>query len=100
MSAKTETEAQSAVTASRETSLLDQAISATKQTDRTEAQELLRSLTEEALKGTVSYSKNLTVTFTKAIAELDKQISGRSPPSCRIRSSCSSRGPGAVCTTW
>jgi type VI secretion system protein ImpC len=56
-------------------SLLDQAIAATKQTEPDRAQELLRTLTEEALKGTVSYSKNLTVTFNKAIELIDEKIS-------------------------
>ena len=36
------------------TSLLEQAIGATKQTERSQAEELLRTLTEEALKGTVT----------------------------------------------
>ncbi len=58
-----------------EVSLLDQAIGATKQTEPERATELLKTLTEEALKGTVSYSKNLTVTFNQAIAEIDKAMS-------------------------
>jgi type VI secretion system protein ImpC len=58
-----------------ELSLLDQAITATKQTEPERATELLKALTEEALKGTVSYSKNLTQTFNKAIALIDQQIS-------------------------
>ncbi|PSU34134.1 type VI secretion system contractile sheath large subunit [Photobacterium lutimaris] len=56
-------------------SLLDQAISATKQTESSRAEELLRTLTEEALKGTVTWNKNLTVTFREAIAALDDAIS-------------------------
>lgn len=56
-------------------SLLDQAISATKQTDASRAEELLRTLTEEALSGTVSWNKNLTVTFNEAINRLDTLIS-------------------------
>jgi type VI secretion system protein ImpC len=56
-------------------SLLDQAIAATKQTERSRAQELLATLAEEALKGTVTWSKNLTVTFREAIAGLDRVIS-------------------------
>ena len=58
-----------------EVSLLEQAIGATKQTEPERATELLKTLTEEALKGTVSYSKNLTVTFNQAIAEIDKAMS-------------------------
>ncbi len=57
------------------TSLLEQAIGATKQTERSQAEELLRTLTEEALKGTVTWDKNLTVTFNAAIKAIDEQLS-------------------------
>ncbi|MGA2708491.1 MAG: type VI secretion system contractile sheath large subunit [Steroidobacteraceae bacterium] len=73
MATKTETAAAQATTT--ETSLLDQAISATKQTEPEQAQLLLKTLTEEALAGTLTFSKNLTVTFNKAIALLDKKLS-------------------------
>jgi len=56
-------------------SLLEQAIGATKQTERSQAEELLRTLTEEALKGTVTWDKNLTVTFNAAIQAIDEQLS-------------------------
>jgi len=56
-------------------SLLEQAVRATKQTDADEAQALLRTLTEEALKGTVTWNKNLTLTFRKAIEAIDEAIS-------------------------
>ncbi len=56
-------------------SLLDQAISATKQSEPQEVQELLRTLTEEANRGTVTFSKNLTVTMKRAIEAIDQQMS-------------------------
>ncbi|KKO50640.1 EvpB family type VI secretion protein [Arsukibacterium sp. MJ3] len=56
-------------------SLLEQAIGATKQTDASRAEELIRTLTEEAMSGTVSWNKNLTVTFNEAINRLDSLIS-------------------------
>ncbi len=56
-------------------SLLDRAIAATKQTEPDRAQELMRTLTEQALKGTVTFSKNLTQTFNQAIALIDRQLS-------------------------
>ena len=56
-------------------SLLEEAISATKQTERDRAAELLKTLTEEALKGTVTWSKNLSQTFNKAIEAIDATIS-------------------------
>ncbi len=55
--------------------LLDQVIGATKQTERDRAQDLIKALTEEALKGTVTYSRNLSQTFDRAIAALDQNIS-------------------------
>ncbi|MBW8270238.1 type VI secretion system contractile sheath large subunit [Caldovatus aquaticus] len=55
--------------------LLEQVIGATKQTERDRAQELIRALTEEALKGTVTFSRNLAMTFERAIAALDRKIS-------------------------
>ncbi len=56
-------------------SLLDQAIGATKQTEPDQAQELLKTLTEEALKGTVTWDRNLTKTFNSAISSIDEAIS-------------------------
>ncbi|MGF1875506.1 type VI secretion system contractile sheath large subunit [Photobacterium frigidiphilum] len=58
-------------------SFLEQAIVATKQTDSSRAEELLRTLTEEALKGTVTWNKNLTVTFNDAIKGIDDAISSQ-----------------------
>jgi type VI secretion system protein ImpC len=74
--AKEQTQAAGAATQTAEgVSLLDQAISATKQTEPDRTQELLRALTDEALKGTVTFSKNLTQTFNKAIEAIDEQLS-------------------------
>lgn len=56
-------------------SILEQAIGATKQTDSSRSEELLRTLAEEAMKGTVTWNKNLTVTFREAIAAIDELIS-------------------------
>ncbi|HEX3881019.1 MAG TPA: type VI secretion system contractile sheath large subunit [Stellaceae bacterium] len=62
-------------TEAAEFNLLDQAIGATKQTEPDRAKELLRTLTEEALKGTVTYDKNLTLTINNAIRSIDETIS-------------------------
>ncbi len=56
-------------------SLLEQAISATKQTKPDRAQELIEALAGEAMKGTVTWDKNLTVTFNKAIQAIDAMVS-------------------------
>ncbi len=56
-------------------SFLEQAISATKQTSRDETEELLKTLTKEAMSGTVKWDKNLTVTINNAIAAIDQVMS-------------------------
>jgi len=58
-------------------SLLEQAISATKQTERSRAEELLKTLTQEALSGTVTFDKNLTRSLTESIAAIDAKISAQ-----------------------
>lgn len=78
MAAETRTAAGAAVTAAAdagELSLLDQAIAATRQTEPDRAQELIRTLTQEALSGTVTFSRNLTETFNRAIALIDAKLS-------------------------
>ncbi|MDP2571601.1 type VI secretion system contractile sheath large subunit [Vibrio penaeicida] len=62
-------------TGEQSVSFLDQAIGATKQTEASRAEELIKTLTEEAMKGTVTWNKNLTVTFREAISALDAKIS-------------------------
>lgn len=64
-----------AETETKEVSFLEQAISATKQTPKDETKELLKTLTAEAMSGTVKWDKNLSVTINKAIAEIDKVMS-------------------------
>ena len=64
-----------AATTTDSASLLDQVLGATKQTERGRAEELLRALTDEALKGTVTYSKNVTLTINRAIAAIDAAAS-------------------------
>ncbi len=56
-------------------SVLEQAISATKQTDAAVIEDLLKALTEEALSGTVTFSRNLTVTMKQAIEAIDAKMS-------------------------
>ncbi len=76
MSTSPEQQEQSNVVAEESSvSLLDQAIGATKQTEPSRAEELLKTLTEEAMKGTVTWNKNLTVTFNEAIKGIDEAIS-------------------------
>lgn len=56
-------------------SLLDQAIKATKQTAPEQATDLIKNLTNQALKGTVKWEKSLTATINKAIADIDALLS-------------------------
>jgi type VI secretion system protein ImpC len=56
-------------------SLLSQAIAATKQTERSRAEELLKALTTEAMKGSLKWNKSLTATFNKAIQAIDAAVS-------------------------
>jgi len=61
--------------AQEQISFLEQAIGATKQTPRDETEELLKTLTKEAMSGTVKWDKNLTVTINNAIAAIDSAMS-------------------------
>lgn len=73
-----ELQAQSAAAATTTTegvSLLEQAISATKHTERSRAEELISALTEEAMKGTVKWNKNVTATINDSIAAIDQALS-------------------------
>jgi type VI secretion system protein ImpC len=56
-------------------SLLDAAIGATKQTEPEYAKDLLKTLTEQAMAGTVVYSKSLNTTLKKAMAAIDAKMS-------------------------
>ena len=57
-------------------SILDQVIGATKQTAPDQAQDLMKNLVEQAMSGTVTFDKNLTRTFDRAIAAIDQQAVG------------------------
>jgi len=57
--------------------LLDQVVSATKQTEPDRAQELVKTLVEQALAGTVTFDRNLPRTIDRAIAALDAKLSSQ-----------------------
>ncbi len=56
-------------------SLLEQAIGATRQTEPKEVEELLRAFTEEANRGTVTFSRNFALTIRQAIEAIDAEMS-------------------------
>jgi len=68
-------QAEAAEAAVEEVSLLEQAIVATKQTEQSRSKTLLTTLVDQALEGTVTWDRNLTVTINKAIADIDKAMS-------------------------
>lgn len=56
-------------------SFLDQVVAATKQTAPDQAQDLVKNLLQQAMAGTVTFDKNLTRTFDRAIAAIDRKLS-------------------------
>ncbi|WCK68462.1 type VI secretion system contractile sheath large subunit [Agrobacterium tumefaciens] len=75
MSAESLLKNEAQATTAEDQGLLSKVVAATRQTEPDRAQNLLRTLTDQALKGTVKYDRNLTVTLNQAIAELDRTIS-------------------------
>ncbi|PSW05704.1 type VI secretion system contractile sheath large subunit [Photobacterium lipolyticum] len=75
MSTEQQNVAQQAVSVDGEVSFLERAITATTQTPVDTTKELLSVLMSQALEGTVTWDKNLTLTIEKAIAALDVKIS-------------------------
>jgi type VI secretion system protein ImpC len=55
--------------------LLTQVLAATRQTEPDRAQDLVRTLIQEANKGTVSFDRNLTITVDRAIKAIDVALS-------------------------
>lgn len=74
MSPKT-TKKNTSTTTTQEDSLLEAAVAATRNTERNRAEQLLQTLTKEAMAGTVTWNKNLTATISDAIAKIDQQVS-------------------------
>lgn len=74
----TETAAAGAAASTTEAvNILDQVVAATKQTEPDRAQELVKTLVEQALSGTVIFDRNLTRTFDRAIAAIDNKLSSQ-----------------------
>lgn len=72
----TETESGASAEAEEQSlSLLEQAIGATKQTEREDASDLLSNLTQQVMNGTVTWDRNLTNTINSAVDAIDAAIS-------------------------
>jgi type VI secretion system protein ImpC len=65
------------VTTTEEGGLLEQVVAATKQTEPDRAQELVKTLVEQALTGTVTFDRTLQRTFDGAIAAIDQKLSAQ-----------------------
>lgn len=59
----------------KELSLLDQVISATKQTERSRTEDLIKTLVDQSMAGIVTFDKNVTKTITATIKAIDEQLS-------------------------
>jgi type VI secretion system protein ImpC len=75
--AETSRQAEATTTTESATNLLDQILTNTKQTEPDRAQDLVKNLVEQALAGTVTFDRNLTKTFDKAIAAVDAKLSAQ-----------------------
>lgn len=69
------TAAAAATTTETAPGLLDQILTNTKQTEPDRAQDLVKTLVEQALSGTVTFDRNLSRTFDRAIAAIDRKLS-------------------------
>ncbi|MFV0334216.1 MAG: type VI secretion system contractile sheath large subunit [Tropicimonas sp.] len=76
MNAKSEAQ-KSVQLETQDAGLLDQVIGATRQTEPDRTAELMRTLTDAAMAGTVTFNRNLTITLNRAIEAIDAQISGQ-----------------------
>src|SRR6201995_337545 len=74
---KSAPQAASATTTEATAGLLDQIITNTKQTEPDRAQDLVKTLVEQALAGTVPFDRNLTRTFDQAVRAIDAKLSAQ-----------------------
>ena len=74
---KSAPQAASATTIETAPGLLDQIITNTKQTEPDRAQDLVKTLVEQALAGTVTFDRNLTRTFDQAVKAIDAKLSAQ-----------------------
>lgn len=68
-------EAAAEVTSEESSGLLDQAITATKQTEPDDAKTMIEALVREAASGTVTYDRNVISSIENGIAAIDEKIS-------------------------
>src|SRR5215472_12302605 len=66
---------ETSITTTEPGGLLEQVVAATKQTEPDRAQELVKTLVEQALTGTVTFDRNVSRTIDRAIAAIDQRVS-------------------------
>jgi type VI secretion system protein ImpC len=66
---------QAAAAEAKEVGLLDQVIAATKQTERSRTEDLMKTLVDQALAGIVTWDKNVTKTINATIKAIDEKLS-------------------------
>lgn len=64
-----------ASTETQEVGILDQVLTATKQTERDRAKDLIQTLVDQAMAGTVTFDKNITKTINATIKAIDAKLS-------------------------
>jgi type VI secretion system protein ImpC len=73
--AQAQTQSETAAVSLEGVNLLDQVVAATRQTEPDRAQELVKTLVEQAMSGTVTFDRNLGRTIERAIAAIDGKLS-------------------------
>jgi type VI secretion system protein ImpC len=68
-------EAGAAVVETQEVNLLDRVLTATKQTERSRTEDLMKTLIDQSLAGTLTFDKNVTKTINATIKAIDEKLS-------------------------
>jgi type VI secretion system protein ImpC len=75
--AKAAPEAGAAAVETQEVNLLDRVLTATKQTERSRAEDLMKTLVDQSLAGTLTFDKNVTKTINATIKAIDEKLSAQ-----------------------
>jgi type VI secretion system protein ImpC len=75
--AKVAPEAGAATVETQEVNLLDRVLTATKQTERSRAEDLMKTLVDQSLAGTLTFDKNVTKTINATIKAIDEKLSAQ-----------------------
>jgi type VI secretion system protein ImpC len=72
---QTQTQSETTAVSLEGVNLLDQVVAATRQTEPDRAQELVKTLVEQAMSGTITFDRNLGRTIERAITAIDAKLS-------------------------